>query len=658
MTLDQVGSMLESKINISVPSQDVGIEYSLGRVLAGDIVSSIDVPSFDRATMDGYAVRAQDTFGANEVEPRVLKLIGRVEPGDVPDFKLKDDETSEIATGAALPVGADAVVMVEHTRGSGEKVEVFSSVIPGENVMAAGSDIMAGELLLRRGQIITSREVGILAALGKRTVEVRGRPRVAIISTGNELIEPGLTLARSKIYDINAFALATAVLDSGGTPFMLGIAPDDEKAISETLRDALGKADIVLTSGSTSAGRRDLLPRIISSLESSQIIADGLAVKPGKPALAALVAGKPLFALPGNPTSALMVFHAIVEPIIRGLAGIDSALSESTVEAEVAFKTFSVGGRQELLPVHLVTDESGRCLAYPVLSGSGAITSYALADGFIKIPADRDMLSEGERVQIHLFSPNIKVPDLVVIGSHCVGIDVLIRVMSQYGRQISAKIINVGSLGGLHALKRGEADIAGIHLLDEKSGDYNVPFIERFGLKDQVILIRGYAREQGFITARGNPKKILGFEDLLRPGVTFINRNVGSGTRILVDMNLAAVAKKKGLPVEHITEQMEGYELESKSHSAVASAILHGRVDVGFGIRAVAEQNCLDFIPHSLERFDFAVNRKRMHKNSVKMFLDTLRSEEFKRILEREASGLRPDDGTGNPVHLGWDHQT
>ncbi len=651
-TLDQVRTTLQSIIHAPVPNEEIVIENSMDRLLAEDIISTVDVPSFDRATMDGYAVKAQDTFGADETRPRVLKVVGRLEPGKLPSFTLSRCETSEIATGATLPIGANAVVMVEYTRTSGQTVEIFRSVTPGENVMAAGSDIMAGELVLRRGQLITSREVGVLAAVGKRNVKVLGSPKVAIISTGNELVAPGSPLTGAKIYDINASALAAAVLEAGGTPIILGIASDNEQAISSALGEALKGADIVLTSGSTSAGRRDLLPRIISSIKNSSVIVDGLAVKPGKPALAALVGGKPMFALPGNPTSALMVFHEIVKPTIGRLAGRYLNGDKPVMEASLALKTFSARGRQELLPVHMVTDESGRHLAYPILSGSGAITSFALADGFIRIAADRDVLNEGEKVKVHLFSPNIRIPDLVIIGSHCVGIDIILRMMSKHEHHTKTKVINVGSLGGLNALRRGETDLAGIHLLDEESGDYNIPFIEKFSLRDKTVLIRGYSREQGFIAAKGNPKGVYSFRDLLQPGINFINRNVGSGTRILIDMNLAPIAKQKQISLEQLAGQIQGYDVEAKSHSTVASAILQGRADVGFGIRTVAVQNDLTFVPHSLERFDFAISKNRMHKDSVRSFIDVLRTEEFKLSLEKEAPGLLPDSSTGNPIPL------
>ncbi|MEM3018563.1 MAG: substrate-binding domain-containing protein, partial [Candidatus Bathyarchaeia archaeon] len=402
-------------------------------------------------------------------------------------------------------------------------------------------------------------------------------------------------------------------------------------------------------SGSTSAGRQDLLPRIVSSLKDSEVLVDGLAVKPGKPALAALISGKPFFALPGNPTSALVVFNAVVKPTIRRLAGMESEGDTQQFEASIALKTFSVRGRHELLPVHIITDHDGQYLAYPTVGGSGAITSFALADGFLKIPADRDMLGEGEKVKVHLLSPKIKVPELVIIGSHCIGIDILLRMML-HERGITAKMISVGSLGGLHAVRRGEADIAGIHLFDKESGDYNLPYIQRLGLTDIIVLVRGYSRSQGFITAEGNPKNVCSFEDLTRPEVTFINRNAGSGTRILIDMGLEDVARRRGETLEELTGKIRGYSLEAKSHSAVASAISQGRADVGFGIRAVAEQYGLDFKPHSLERFDFAVGRIRLEKESVKIFLEVLRSQPFRTALEREATGLIVDDEIGGIV--------
>ena len=518
--------------------------------------------------------------------------------------------------------------------------------------MAAGSDIMTGEVVLRRSQIITSREIAIMAAIGRKNVIVIGSPKVAILSTGNELIPPGSELSRMKIFDINAYSIAAAVYESGGTPIILGIVPDDEDEIRNNLKRAVESADLVLTSGSTSAGSRDLIPKIISSIKGSQIIANGLAVKPGKPALVAIVSGKPLFALPGNPTSALMVFYELVKPTIRRLSGISFDIHMSSVDARLAFKTISVRGKQELLPVHIVKEASGNYLAYPTLAGSGAITSLALADGFVRISSDRDVIVEGETVQVHLFNQNIRPSDFLIVGSHCVGIDILLKVMSEKTRPLLGKIINVGSMGGLQALKRGEADLAGIHLLDENSGDYNKSFIKKFDLENRIILVRGYVREQGFMTRKDSAKKVNDFSDLLKPEISFINRNRGSGTRILIDMCLGYVAKNKNVSLQELIKKINGYDLEAKSHTAVASAVSQGKVDVGFGIRTVAEQNGLDFVSHSFERFDFAINKTRINKESIQIFLEILKSKEFGKELNDLAPGLSVDIETGNLIDL------
>jgi putative molybdopterin biosynthesis protein len=647
LSLEDARRAIESNIQYSIPSEEVNIEDSAGRILAEDIISTINVPGFDKSTVDGYAVKAKDTFGANEVNPKNFRLIGRVEPGAFPNFSVGSGEAAEIATGAMLPIGADAVVMVENTRCLEGRVEVYSSVTPGENVMATGTDIMIGEYLLKKYRKITLREVGVLAAVGRRRVKVFGKPKVAIISTGNELQEPGTSLTTARIYDVNLYALAAAVSESYGTPICMGVARDDEDTVKEMVIEGLQRADIVLTSGSTSAGRSDILPRIVSSLKDSKIIAHGLAVKPGKPTLIAFVGGKLLVGLPGNPTSALMIFHELVKPVINRLAGVEED-GEPTIDGYIAIRTFSDRGKEELLPVHIVTDSSNRNFVYPTAGGSGAITTLALADGFIRIPVGIDMLNEGDKVQIHLFSQQLKIPDLTIIGSHCVGVDVLTMELTK-SRHLSVKTINVGSLGGLQALGRGEADVAGIHLLDEESGEYNKPFIERLGLSDKVILFRGYWRDQGFIVLKGNPKRIESFEDIIKPGIRFINRNKGSGTRIIIDNSLKSLAEKKGVEFEKLKSQIEGYELVAKSHNSVAAAVHHGRADVGIGIRTSAEIYGLDFIPYSLERFDFAVNKERLNKIGVKALLETLRSDTFKETLKR-MPGIHPDDSTGQSI--------
>jgi len=300
----------------------------------------------------------------------------------------------------------------------------------------------------------------------------------------------------------------------------------------------------------------------------------------------------------------------------------------------------SAGGRREFLPVHVIVGDSEKYLAYPVTSGSGAITSYALADGFIDIPLDRKMLDEGESVAVTLFNPQLRPADLTIIGSHCIGIDILLGVIRATHPGFSAKVVNVGSTGGLNSIERGQADLAGIHLIDENSGKYNLPFIDKSNLLGKVALIRGYDREQGLVVAKDNPKSIKGFEDLIKKDVTFINRNLGSGTRILTDLNIHKIAKRKSKDFEEIASQIKGYTVEAKSHSAVAMAVVQNKADVGVAIKAVTRNQPLEFIPIMKEQFDFLVQKSRLNKIPVRLFLETLTSKEFKEQLDRKRLGI------------------
>jgi len=647
---DALRKLQEHYVAKPLRSEEVLVDKPLGRVLSEDVVSVVDVPGFDRATMDGFAVIAEDTFSAQEDKPVKLKIVGKVEAGEKPEIEVRRGEAVEIATGAPVPKGADAVVMVEQTDQKDDVVSIFKAVAPGENVMGAGTDIMAGEVVLRTGQEITSREIGLLAALGKSRVNVYRKPRVAIISTGNELIPAGQQLDYGKVYDINSKTLAGAILESGCEPVPLGICSDDPEEMKTKIQQALLVADVIVTSGSTSAGAGDVLYRIIGDFDGPGIVVHGLSVKPGKPLIIAVIEGKPLFGLPGYPTSALMIFNLIVKPNISKMAG-RVAESTSWLEGKVASKIFSAKGRREFLPVHIVKDEVGKHLVYPVLSGSGAISSLALADGFIDIPQNQDFIEEGETVRAGLFTPSFQAADLVFIGSHCIGLDILFSRVRRRTPTLNFKIINTGSIGGLQAVKRGEADVAGVHLLDESTGEYNLPFLDQYGMAETATLIRGYNREQGFIVPKGNPKQVRSFEDLLRNDISFINRNPGSGTRLLVDLNLRKVAEAKGLNLSQLTNRIRGYRVESRSHSAVALAVLNGKADVGFGIRTAAEIYRLNFVKVADEKYDFLIPKRRLKKNPVKQLVSELRSIEFRTELERNAPGLVATDETGLAIN-------
>ncbi len=628
---------------------EVSSSDALGRTLAEDVIAQIDVPSFDRAAMDGYAVIAEDTFGTDDDNPRGLRIVGRCEAGHAVTILVKRGDAVEISTGAPVPRASDAVVMVEHTRRTGRTVEIFRPVVPGENITAAGSDIMTGELVLRKGETITPREIGVLSALGTAKVRVFKKPRVAILSTGNELLPPGTPLTFGKVYDINASAIAASVEECGGEAINLGIVPDDPAIMEERLGQALREADMVLTSGSTSAGAGDLVYRIINHLGKPGVLVHGISVKPGKPALVSVVNSKPLIGLPGYPTSALMIFQALVAPVLRAMSGL-ARRSVVVIDARLAVRAMSAKGRRELLPVHLTQTASGQYLAYPATSGSGAISSFSLSDGFIDIPDRVEFLEEGELVKVSLLGTNLNPADLVVIGSHCIGIDVLIGVTREDLPGLVTKVINVGSLGGLHSVKRGEADVAGIHLLDEATGLYNLPFYDRFGLKGKAVLVKGYSREQGFLLPPGNPKGVKGFDNLFEGDLMVINRNRGSGTRILVDFHLSKIAASRNTDLSELSKKIQGYTSEAKSHSAVAAAVAQRRADVGVGIRTVGEAYGLDFVKIGDESFDFLVTRDRLVKPAIQAFLTALKSKEFASSLPQRAPGLIPDSMTGSIV--------
>ena len=407
-TLDEAKKILKQNFSQKpVGTEQVSLSEAYERVLADDVAAPLDVPPFDRATVDGYAVRAADTFGADEEKPIKLKFCGQVSVGEAPDVFVKNGTTAEIVTGAPLPKGADAVVMLEHTVKKRGAIFIHHPVSRGENVMNAGSDIRKGETILKKGQMLSSREVGVLAALGLTGVAVYERPRVAIISTGAEVVEPGKPLSAGKIYDVNAYALSAAVLECGGQPVSSGIVPDEKDKLKTAIKKALNSADVVITSGGVSVGPKDLIPQLLDTLGKPGVIVCGIAVRPGKPTTIAVVDGKPVFSLPGHPTSSLLMFHILVRPIISEMAGRREEIPPA-VKAVVATKMFPARGRRTFIMVNLVQDEAGRFLASPVpLGQSGAITTFAKADGFVEISEKQQFVSAGDEVTVRLLKPRI-----------------------------------------------------------------------------------------------------------------------------------------------------------------------------------------------------------------------------------------------------------
>ena len=545
--------------------------------------------------------------------------------GIAPIRPVLSGTATSIATGGPVPRGADAIVMVEHTRPAGPRaIEIRRAASPGQFISYAGSDIARGEALLRAGTVIGSREIGMLAACGIAQVSVARRPRVAVISTGDELVQPGQPLRPAEIYDTNGAIVAAAVSENGGEAVFLGAIADDEEQLEAAMRKALEASDMLVLSGGTSKGAGDVSHRIIARLGKPGIVAHGVALKPGKPLCLAVCDGKPVVILPGFPTSAMFTFHDMIVPMLRRMAGLPPR-SDAKVMAKVPVRIASELGRTEFVMVSLVEGDRG-LIAYPSGKGSGAITSFAQADGFLKIDALADQMPAGSDAEVTLFTPHVRVPDLVIIGSHCTGLDLVAAPLARAG--FSVRSIAVGSLGGLAAARRGECDFAPIHLFDEATGSYNAPFLMA-GLE----LVPGWRRMQGIVFRSGDARfQGLNAESAVRaaladPNCIMVNRNQGAGTRILIDRLLEDA-------------RPDGYWNQPRSHNAVAAAVAQHRADWGVTIAPVAHAAALGFIPLTEEHYDFALVTARKGRPAVQAFLKALASEESRAALAQ--AGFRP----------------
>ena len=405
LTLDETQQVIHQHFKPKpLGVEEITLLEACNRVLAEDITATLDIPPFNRSTVDGYAVRAEDTFGADEKKPAMLNICGTVNVGEPTKTAVAHGTAVEIVTGAPIPEGADAVVMIEHTERKDNDLHVYSAVAKDENIMKAGADIKKGEKVLKKGQLLGSREIGVLAALGMAKVNVYATPCVAVLSTGAEVTEPGRRLPPGKIYDINAYSLSAAVLESGGKPVYLGVFPDDMAELQKTLKQALTSADMVVTSGGVSIGPKDVMPQALDSLGKPGVIVCGIAIKPGKPTTVALINKKLVFSLPGHPTSALLVFHLLARPIIERMAEI-KAKKNLRVKAFVAMRMFPAKGRRTFIMVRLKRDKSNRLIAEPVPTGlSGAITTLAKADGFVEIAENQQYIDVNEQIEVHLFN--------------------------------------------------------------------------------------------------------------------------------------------------------------------------------------------------------------------------------------------------------------
>lgn len=638
VSLEEAIRIIDEKLEGIKP---IGVELvplsnAYGRILAEDVYARIDSPPFDRSTVDGYAVVAEDTYNADEANPAKLKLIGKAKVGEVPSIEVSSGTCVEISTGTPLPRGANAAVMVEYTKVEEGVVLIYKAVSPGENIAQTGSDASIGDLVFRKGRKLGARELGALAAIGYSEVKVYLTPRVALFSIGGELTPVSEKLEPGKIYDVNSHAISAMLKDLGVRIDFHGILPDDYTAIKKSIEEALEEHDVVITSGSTSAGFGDVIYRVFEEL--GGVIIHGLKVKPGKPTvIGATRDRKLLIGLPGFPLSAMMMFTALARPIIMKMMGVQASQEENTVKAKIPIKIETGKGKRHFVPVQILTSKEG-LIAYPVTGDSGAATALSIADGFVEVEEEKQYISEDEEVVVKLFQP-LKISSLSIVGSNCPALSILLDEAGLW----DAKQVNVGSLSGWRAIKRGEADIAGTHLLDPETRQYNTHMPSRMDLEKEVEIYRGYVRTIGFVVQRGNPKNIKKLEDVLRDDVIFINRVKGSGVRTFIDIML------EELGVKDPGKKIRGYSYGVKTHTAVAASVSQGRADVGIAVGYVAELYGLEFIPLAEEYFDFVIRKDRLEKDSIKKFIKTLGSEPFHKKI-REIPYYKPCRETGQKI--------
>ena len=596
-------------------SEEISVEDGLDRVTAGPVFAKISSPHYHASAMDGICVRAEDTFGATEFVGKKLKLTDGETPGPGA-FKYVD-------TGNALPPWANAVIMIEKVHQlESDAVEIFESVPPWNHVRLVGEDVVATELLLPRCHRLRPYDLGALLAAGHTFVSVKARPRVGIIPTGDELIQPGEEAKPGAVIEFNSTVLGAFIREWGGTPIKYPRAKDDFVMLTQALRRAVEECDVVTIIAGSSAGEHDLTSDVVA--EAGELLAHGIDVMPGKPAVLGRVQETPVIGVPGYPVSAIVIAREILRPALEKFLGA-AAPSYGAVRVVVPKKIASHLGLEEFIRVTLGR-VGEKLVAVPLARGAGVITTMVRADGLLRIPSLVEGLNGGDETDVELLRPIEDIENTILCtGSHDLAIGVLEDQLKLRHPELKIAATNVGSLGGLLALQRGETHIAGTHLLDPASGVYNIPDIRRTIAKVPLVLVHLAQREQGIIVVRGNPKSIMGLRDLAKPGVRFVNRQPGSGTRVLLDHEL----KKLGIDATTIA----GFEREEFTHMAVGVAIASGLADAGLGVRAAAVALGLDFIAIANEEYDLLVSLPFFESERGARLLTIICSDGFKRAV-------------------------
>lgn len=593
-----------------LPGGTVHVDEALGRVTAEAVSARLSSPFFHSAAMDGVAVRFRDTASASEQHPLRLKI---------------GEQAVYVNTGNPMPDGFDAVIMVEEIDElEGGYLEIIEPATPWQHVRITGEDIVATELIVPENHILRPVDLAALLAGGLGEVKVRRSPRVALIPTGNELVQPGVALKKGDIIEYNSRMLAGMAREWGADAKRYDIVPDSLEMLKKYILDAVDESDLVAVNAGSSAGSEDYSFHAIQEL--GEVILHGINIKPGKPAILGLVKGKPVIGVPGYPVSAYLVFKLFARELVHVWQGREAPPPEK-LPVKLSRQLASPLGQEEFVRVKLGKVGEG-VIATPMHRGAGVLMTLVRADGIIRIPAASEGLSAGSVVEAELMRPIREIENTVVcIGSHDNALDLLGNFLKKRHPRFSLSSAHVGSLGGLMALKRGEAHIAGSHLLDEETGEYNVAFLKKYIADKRPVLVNLVYRVQGFIVPKGNPKGIRGFADLSRNDVVFVNRQAGAGTRLLTDLHL------KRLKIDPL--DVRGYGHEEYTHMGVASAVLTGAADTGLAILAAANALKLDFIPVGEERYDLVIPAEHLRNPMVGALLEIIRTDtQFKEAIE------------------------
>ncbi|WP_353684282.1 molybdopterin biosynthesis protein [Thermodesulfovibrio sp. 3907-1M] len=597
---------------LPIDVETISVKSALGRVTAEPVFARFSSPYFHSAAMDGYAVKARDTFSATEREPVRLKI---------------GVDAHWIETGDPLPEDFDAVIPVEDVSIKDGYIEIYASVPPYNDVRPIGEDIVATELIIPESHVVRAVDIGAMLASGITEIKVRRKPVIGIIPTGSELIDAETIKERMpnppELIEYNSAVLGSLVNELGAEAKIYSVIPDEENKIKNAILNALKECHIVLLNAGSGYGKEDFTYKVINEL--GEVIINGVAIKPGKPFIAGFIREKAVLGIPGYPVSAFLCFDLFVKPLIELYLGVSTKKQEQ-LKALLSRQISSSIGVDEFVRVK-VGRVGENYIVTPMGRGAGLLMSVVRADGYVVVPRGSEGFSQGSEVPVYLWRSKEEINNTVVcIGSHDNTLDVLYNFLRKRFPHVTLSSAHVGSMGGLVAIKKGEAHIAGTHLLDEATGEYNVPFIKKLLPEKKVVLINLVYRIQGFIVKKGNPKNIKGFEDLTREDVVFINRQAGSGTRLLLDKHL----KELGISPDTV----KGYDRDEYTHMAVASAVLTGRADVGLGILSAAEALRLDFIPVTEERYDILIPQDFLELPIIQAVLKVIgEDEEFKKAV-------------------------